>query len=80
MVVVGTPDAAGHLKWRTASRKSVTSIASIIRTVKPGVYKDRATNRPYHVMQDAIVYEQLESGTLLLFRSGDEFTSITLTF
>lgn len=80
MIVVGTRDASGRTRWHTATRESGAAVPSVLRTLGPGTYKDRMTGRPYHVQQDAVVYEQLESGALLLFHSRGRFEAISLAF
>jgi hypothetical protein len=80
MVVVGTRAGSGKTRWYTATRESPAAASSVIRRLGPGTYKDRITGRPYEVHHDAIVYEQLESGALLLFHSRGRFKAITLSY
>lgn len=79
MVVVASSRRDGELRWETASPPTLSDVVSVLRTVGPGLYKD-ARNRPYRIRRDAIVYEQVESGTALLFHSSGRFTAVAIAF
>jgi len=79
MVVVGHATGRDGINWYTASPPTPSAVVSIIRTIGPGVYKD-SRQRTHRIAHDGIVYEQLESGALLLFYSSGGFKAIILSF
>jgi hypothetical protein len=78
MVVVGTPDGNQRLRWQIAAPESAAVVSSIIRSVGPGTYRDSDSARVHRITQDAIAYERLEAGALLLFHADGRFKSIVL--